>query len=514
MNYLDVKKYDFKKYDSEKETAYFFDSLGLKCLSLNHIRYNMYKEKLAELDGLFLDEKNKFYIMYDDSDLDKDRAPKIRTFITKWKEPDYDKYLRDELKLKNYPIYYFYIDKSGKEMPDSVQNIFTDGNSFYMTKNDYTYFKKEYLKVNKWVLNDIYNYLGIKSNKPILEAKDAIQIYIGNDPAFIFADSVDNILDYCFVNRRRNQSDKGYQRVLDPKRIKNITNSIKNNKITSFPNSILLNCVEDIDFKLLEKHECPGLVKLNIPSIFSSCKVVDGQHRLLSFCNLDEIHQGNAILSIVMFYKMSLVDEIKTFIDVNDNQKSIDSNLIYDLKSELDYNNDTIGFAQKNAVKIAYSLNEKGVLKESIYFDNIDNQTNKNLTLTTIVQSLVSNKFISYKSKGIFQNDLSDITTPITVINDIFSTVITSGKIKFFKTNIGFKLLIKFTTLLKLNIDMKKIDVDFLRGINDFCDSIKIIENEKNYGGGGFNVAFKKVIDEMKKKPNYKGLEILLKNLK
>ncbi|MBK9334025.1 MAG: DGQHR domain-containing protein [Ignavibacteria bacterium] len=109
--------------------------------------------------------------------------------------------------------------------------------------------------------------------------------------------------------------------MIDGKRINNIATSIKSNEISAFPNSILLNCIDDLDTKHIPQSECPKQVKIHLPINFSSCKVVDGQHRLLAFSKLDPNIQDNHMLPIVLFQNMPVEKEIQVFIEVNDTQK-------------------------------------------------------------------------------------------------------------------------------------------------------------------------------------------------
>lgn len=55
------------------------------------------------------------------------------------------------------------------------------------------------------------------------------------------------------------------------------------------------------------------------------------------FAKVSEELQKKYSLPIVMFAKMSEKDEIKTFIEINETQQSIDKNLTLSLKSKLDW---------------------------------------------------------------------------------------------------------------------------------------------------------------------------------
>src|SRR5690606_13242622 len=136
--------------------------------------------------------------------------------------------------------------------------------------------------IGRWAKNDLYNYLNIRLPTARIEV-DAIKIFIGDTPAYLYASKPHDLLKYAFVSRRRND-EQGYQRMVDFKRTKEISDKLKNGEISGFMNSILLNSTIKLEEKNeISKSHTPAKVKLIISNHFSSCKVVDGQHRLLSF---------------------------------------------------------------------------------------------------------------------------------------------------------------------------------------------------------------------------------------
>lgn len=95
--------------------------------------------------------------------------------------------------------------------------------------------------------------------------------------------------------------------------------------------------MEDIETKIIPPYDCPKEIEISLPNNFSSCRSLDGQHRLLSFAKVSQELQKKYSLPIVMFAKMPEKDEIKTFIQINETQQSIDKNLTLSLKAKLDW---------------------------------------------------------------------------------------------------------------------------------------------------------------------------------
>lgn len=514
MSELDLSKC---KNDSEKETANLFYNLGLKCVALNWKMQNNIARDEGEIDGIFIDEINQIYLVYDDSTQKDNRQDKIAKFLTKWKNKENQIVLKSKLKLKDYPIYVIYIDNSIKLTKVPSIHIHLDNYTKIIYYPDFNYFKNIFNIIGKWALNDLYNFLKIEPREKVKKTKEAIQIYFGDTPAYVFADRVDNILKYSFISRRRGKS-MGYQRMIDKKRVNEIASLIESDEIKAFPNSILLNCIDDLNFTPLSKSDCPKQVKIDLPFNFSSCKVVDGQHRLLAFSKLNKLILDNHSLPIVLFQNMKEKDEIQTFIEVNDTQKGVDPNLIYYLKSELKWKEGTKEYLEKIAVQITEMINgECDILKDQIYFGNVNESKKGKLTLTTIVQALKTNKVIDHP-KGIFQKKKSDIDTPVKEIKKFYSNLIKieTLNIKFYKSNLGIKIVIKFLCLYQLNKDKKNIMINLKNAIKCFDESVKnnIKVLPKNYGGGGFNKAFEIITECLKTKyKEFNTFEINQKNL-
>lgn len=385
-------------------------------------------------------------------------------------------------------------------------------------KEDYIYFESIFKIIGKWAKNDLFNFLNIKPRKIKKESITATQIWVGNTPAFVFADRVENILNYSFISRRKNNC-VGYQRLVDKKRVDKMAAFIKSNRINAFPNSILLNCEDDISFIPKPKSECPCKVEFDLPSNFSSCKVVDGQHRLLAFSKLESRIQDSHSLPIVLFQKMPLEEEIQTFIEINDSQKGIDPNLIYSLKADLKFQAGTKENREKIAVQIAKKLNEAaGLFKDNVFFGNAGEERKKKITLTTIVQSILEFKIVD-SNNGFLQLEEQDIDTPYEKIKEFVNILLSkdSSNINFYKSNNGIQLILKFISLIHRNIEKKNVNVtidiaidELIKSINDNKSSL-----QKKYGKAGFSSLSNIIFNHIKATNSiFSNMELEIKKLK
>jgi DGQHR domain-containing protein len=515
---MDVTTYNFGTYTSEKETAHLLHNFGLDCVFLNWKMKGSTNKDEGEIDGIFYDQANQIYIIYDDSTLEEGRQDKVSKFLNKWKDIGNQNILRKELNLKEYPIYVLYIDKSGKTTRlDSLDYVVGEFIKIIYTE-DYKYFESIFKTVGKWAKNDFYNFLGVKPRIKIKQEITANQIYIGKIAAFVFADRVENILNYSFISRRRKNTN-GYQRLVEKKRVDQMALQIKSNKLNSFPNSILLNCVDNINVTLKTPQECPCEIKFDLPNNFSSCKVVDGQHRLLAFSKLDSTIQDSHSLAVVMFLNMPTETEIQTFIDINKSQKRIDPNLIYSLKSDLIFQIGTKESREKIAVEISKKLNsDTSVFKGNVFLGNAGEEKKSKITLTTMVQAMLEYKIVD-SNKGFLQDNELDIENPYLKIKGFTIELLKKDSInaQFYKSNNGIQLILKFCSILYRNIELKNIKVDLETAITEFVKSINKNKASlsKKYGKAGFSELSNIIFNDIKAESLlFKTFEIEIKKLK
>jgi|694.fasta_scaffold93503_3 DGQHR domain-containing protein len=442
--------------DSEKDTANFFDRIGLKCIDLSFKIKDDKGKDTGEIDGIFIDIENEVILIYDESKQQKKSNDKITKFFTKWLNQDNESKIFENLPdLPFYPIHIIYINKMQTRDETDLSSIqyLLKPNTSIIHKDDFNYFSHLSENIGKWTKNDLYNFIDIFPPQMRIEI-EATQIYIGNNPAYIFADRPDRILKYSYVSRRRDQ-DEGYQRMVDIKRVNEITKSLKEGNIMGFPNSILLNSTVKIIQNPFTKSQCPKQIKIAIPNHYSSCRIVDGQHRVLSFSMLEHPLQTKFNLPIVLIDNMPEQEEIKMFLEINNNAKSVDTNLEYELTSKLDWDKSSKDYLIKVGVKIVNELEKKNPLKGNIYKGIVGDVKKEKITLLAIVNSFIKNKFIDYDG-GILQkeNNLDDIKSPSDLLQIILTEININAKEKdYFFSNRGIELTFNYLSILMSKLD-------------------------------------------------------------
>lgn len=489
--------------DSERETALFFDSIGLTCVDLSFKIKNKDNDKLdlGEIDGIFLDTENEVIIIYDDcKKKEKDNA-KITTFFTKCKSSDFIDQIYAIKDVPQYKIYILYIDKLRKnnnENDIAFKHIDKD-NTYILFKEDFEYFQLLVEGIGAWAKNDLYNLINIKPNQ-MRVGITATQVYIGNTPAYIFVDRSDRILRYSYISRRRD-NDHGYQRMVDFKRIKIIKEALESGNLIGFPTSILLNSTDKINTNPYPKSDCPKIIELTIPNNYSGCRVVDGQHRLLSFSKLSLSEQSKHYLPIVLMDNLDNESEIKLFLDINDNAKSVDPSLRYDLIAQSEWSKTSENYLVKIAVNIVKEIEKSSPFKDkSIFKGNIGDNKKSHITLKSFVDSIKKNKLVDFEG-GLLQSqgNIDDILNPSKYIREFLIFINKEAKDKeYFYSNRGIELicsLISHIVSIHQGVDIPKLIKEyaniFIRIVNQNIDELRKYQGEK-----GFKDAFELIINK------------------
>lgn len=505
----EIENFDNYGSPDEKDVALFFKELGLECIALCFKIIADDGSDVTDIDGIFLDTENKVILIYDDSKQKKDSTSKIALFFSKCSQTKYEQQIYDAHEnLPQYPIKILYIDRVnssnvGNKRNGSLEHVLTEHTAI-LYKDDFEYFKTLVKKMKKWALNDLYNFLNIKLPNARIEIS-AVKIYIGNTPAYLYASKPHELLKYAFVSRRRGNDD-GYQRMVDFRRTKEIAGKLKEGEISGFMTSILLNSTAPLEEKSnISKSHTPSTVKLIISNHFSSCKVVDGQHRLLSFTELEEFEQSRFSIPVVLMDNLPIDEEKRMFLEINNNAKKVDPNLEYDIMSDIkDWDEDSDEYKIKLGVLTVKELEKSTPIKSSVYHGTIGESKKDSLTLKGLVDMLITHNYIN-QDKNIFNEEVvteTDIRNLAKNIKDILALASRYIKDKGnLKSNRIIDLILRHSKELiekKITeedsydtIKKELLDNDIGKFIQTLADHIEELSDKKFYGSG----AYKNMLD-------------------
>ena len=126
----------------------------------------------------------------------------------------------------------------------------------------------------------------------------------------------------CFVTRRDDDPEKGFQRLLNKNRAKDIAKYLDDGKGV-VPSAIILSA-QDQSKLIYDKNESRILFSV----VKDAFLVIDGQHRLYGYNNSIKNYQ----VPVIIFDKLTTSAEVSLFIDINTTQKGVPSALLLDIK--------------------------------------------------------------------------------------------------------------------------------------------------------------------------------------
>lgn len=128
-----------------------------------------------------------------------------------------------------------------------------------------------------------------------------------------------------------------YQRIIKKKRLKEVKNFIDEGGY--FPNSLIISIDtkgKDLQFDQSATKVEGALSKLGIlhlPKKYHSAYIIDGQHRLYGYS--DSIYAKSNTIPVVAFVNLDRSEQLKLFMDINENQKSVSKTLRVTLNRDM-----------------------------------------------------------------------------------------------------------------------------------------------------------------------------------
>lgn len=180
----------------------------------------------------------------------------------------------------------------------------------------------------------------------------AIEGNMGKHKYYMFSIEPAKLLKMGFVLHRTAANDfdlPTYQRLLVPKRLKKITQFINGGGF--FPNSIILNFNNSKKHKLVFQADSKGqdsksrLGILKIPNVYGMAYIIDGQHRVYGYAG-SEYKDSNTV-PVVAFVGMIPEEQLKIFMEINQNQKAVSKDLKLDLEEDMLWNSSKLDSRMK-----------------------------------------------------------------------------------------------------------------------------------------------------------------------
>lgn len=224
-----------------------------------------------------------------------------------------------------------------------IQRLESTG-SFFYNDNTFEYVNsliKSYKKAAHYQFMSLL-FKGKPINRDRIEVP-AIEGFMGKKKYYMFSIEPHLLLKIGFIlhRTRANQAEMPtYQRLLVPKRLQGISKFINDGGY--FPNSIILNFSknEQLQFEASQRGEDSRsrLGILKIPNAYAIAYIIDGQHRVYGYAH-SEFKESNTI-PVVAFYGLESTEQLKIFMDINENQKAVSPTLRITLEKDLYWSSD------------------------------------------------------------------------------------------------------------------------------------------------------------------------------
>ncbi len=229
----------------------------------------------------------------------------------------------------------------GGESADAIR--LSDAGGFLHNDNAFNYVDsliKSYKKAARYQFMAIL-FKGQSISKDRIEVP-AIAGKMGGKEYYLFSLEPELLLKMGFILHRTKANEAEmptYQRLLVPRRLSGITSFIENGGY--FPNSVILNFSETTKKIQFQSHSRLSSSRsrtgtLFLPKEYAIAYIIDGQHRIYGYANTK--YSSTNTIPVVAFKGLHPSEQLKMFMDINENQKAVSASLRITLEEDLFWN--------------------------------------------------------------------------------------------------------------------------------------------------------------------------------
>ena len=218
-----------------------------------------------------------------------------------------------------------------------------------------------------------------------------------NHVGYLFFCEPQKLLEIAYVARRETGREHYYQRMLNASRLKQIRGFINEGGI--FPNNIILAFDTRPQFR---RHQMPDADipswlewgELTFPKSYRAAWIIDGQHRLYAFGG-DQSASRLQKMPVFAFERMTESKQAQFFIEINQEQRPVSRDLIWDLEADLSPTS-----PRGRIALTAKRLNEVGPLTGRVYLPLSGDTSRRKLKISSICNDLDDTKLLDERTKN------------------------------------------------------------------------------------------------------------------
>jgi DGQHR domain len=273
---------------------------------------------------------------------------------------------------------------------------------------------------------ELYKHLGVSTRYQLLgylfsgqkipelsEAVPAIEGKMGGHTYYSFLIEPERLLKLSYVLHRMNANKDempAYQRLIKKNRLEKIHSFVENGGF--FPNSIIVNIDtkgSGLTFNLSSLQDEDSLSRiglLRLPPKYKSVYVIDGQHRLYGYA--ESRFKSNHAIPVVAFIDLKKEDQVRLFMEINENQKSVSKELRNALDIDIYWNSENPEEQRKAlGLQIANKLGEDAaspLYEVVILGENVKKQS-MSISTETISLAIKRSGFLNKYKKNVIIED-------------------------------------------------------------------------------------------------------------
>ncbi len=235
----------------------------------------------------------------------------------------------------------FLLATNNYTLSDAVKERLAEAKIFHIDEDTVDYYLSLADHLGAAAKYQLLGALFAKTKIPNLEPTvPAIKGSMGGHTYYSFLIEPARLLKMAFV-LHRNQANSElmptYQRLIKKSRLRRVSAFVEGGGF--FPNSLILNIETprkrgNLKFDLAGKSPSEAqLGFLHLPQTYRAAYVIDGQHRLYGYANSE---RGDTdLVPVVAFVDLPQSDQVKLFMQINENQQAVPKNLRNTLNADL-----------------------------------------------------------------------------------------------------------------------------------------------------------------------------------
>lgn len=216
----------------------------------------------------------------------------------------------------------------------------------------------------------------------------AVEGTMGGHTYYSFSIEPEKLLKICYVLHRNKANENmmpTYQRLIKKSRLKSVNEFIDDGGY--FPNSIVIS-IDSKKNNFSRANTQVGSTLSNVgifhlPKKYRSAYIIDGQHRLYGYTNSK--YKSTNTIPVVAFLNLSRTEQIKLFMQINENQKAVSKDLRNTLNADLLWDSENkIEQLRALCSRISIQLGEN---RDSVLFGKISIGEDKRIITTQAIEN-------------------------------------------------------------------------------------------------------------------------------